>query len=150
MTTEGIWDRRKLLAISLMIIGFFATTATEVSANGKAGALAYESGDYATAFREFTEAAKRGNAHSQAFLGIMFSNGQGVAQSFVEAEKWFRKAADQGLAVAQIRLGWLYSKGQGVVKKNIMRQRFGIAKLQRRVTQMVNIAWVCHSIMGLA
>lgn len=38
-------------------------------------------------------------------LGVAYSNGNGVLQSYAEAIKWYRLAADQSLAVAQTNLG---------------------------------------------
>ena len=46
-------------------------------------------------------------------LGILYNNGQGVPQDYVEARKWFLKAAEQRHALAQFNLGVLYDFGQG-------------------------------------
>ena len=40
------------------------------------------------------KAADQGHAHAQHKLGLMFSEGRGVAQTDVEATRWYRKAAD--------------------------------------------------------
>ena len=58
--------------------------------------------------------AEEGEALSQAMLGIMYSDGEGVPQDYVEAVKWYRKAADQGHVGAQGKLGAMYHFGQGV------------------------------------
>jgi uncharacterized protein len=58
--------------------------------------------------------AERGYAGAQYNVGVVYANGQGVPQDYVEAAKWCRLAADQGLAVAQYTLGWMYANGQGV------------------------------------
>lgn len=50
----------------------------------------------------------------QSLLGILYHNGQGVAQDYAQAAVWFRKAANQGDADAQSNLGSAYSNGQGV------------------------------------
>ena len=47
-------------------------------------------------------------------LGVMYDDGQGVAQDSKEAVKWFRKAADQGFANAQYDLGVMNASGLGV------------------------------------
>ena len=47
-------------------------------------------------------------------LGVMYSNGKGVAQDYVEAVAWFRKAAEQGDASGQNNLGFMYLNGRGV------------------------------------
>jgi TPR repeat protein len=41
-------------------------------------------------------AAEQGLARAQFNLGVMYANGQGVAQNDDEAGKWLRKAAEQG------------------------------------------------------
>ena len=60
------------------------------------------------------KAAEQGDAESQANLGFMYANGEGVPRDDVEAVKWYRKAADQGYAKAQHMLGFMYIIGQGV------------------------------------
>jgi len=69
----------------------------------------YESGDFATALREWTPLAEQGYADAQSNLGLMYYNGDGVPQDYKTAEKWFRLAAEQGLADAQLKLGHMYT-----------------------------------------
>jgi TPR repeat protein len=45
--------------------------------------------------------------------GMMFYQGHGVSQDYVEAEKWYRLAADQGLPKAQYNLGHMRIDDQG-------------------------------------
>ncbi len=59
-------------------------------------------------------AAENGDADAQLRLGVMYDNGQGVAQDYAEAMTWFRRAAAQGNAGAQVALGVMYAGGQGV------------------------------------
>ncbi len=47
-------------------------------------------------------------------LGLIYSEGVGVAQDDAEAVKWFRKAADQGYANSQNNFGVMYANGRGV------------------------------------
>jgi len=49
-------------------------------------------------------------------LGLLYNNGQGVAQDFGKARELFEKAAAKGDAMAMWLLGLLYDKGQGVVQ----------------------------------
>ena len=42
----------------------------------------------------------QGNAEAQINLGVLYANGWGVAQDYVEALKWYRKAADQDIPEA--------------------------------------------------
>lgn len=77
-------------------------------------AAAHSSGDYATALRLIRPLADQGNATAQSMMGILYSTGKGVTQSYIEAAEWYRLAANQGLASAQYNLGNLYGNGQGV------------------------------------
>lgn len=48
------------------------------------------------ALRQGREAAERGVAAAQHDLGVMYAEGEGVAEDDHEAVRWFRKAAEQG------------------------------------------------------
>ncbi|MBI2881977.1 MAG: sel1 repeat family protein [Candidatus Tectomicrobia bacterium] len=91
-----------LLVSGPVLIGFW----------GGGAALTQEGA--ATDVEELMELAEQGHASAQFNLGVMYYDGQGVPQDYVEAAKWFRKAADQGDAPAQYNLGWMYSNGWGV------------------------------------
>jgi TPR repeat protein len=55
-------------------------------------------------FKAAKKAAKQGNVEAQSFLGLMYSEGLGVAQDYKQAVYWYQKAADQGYAEAQNNL----------------------------------------------
>ena len=61
------------------------------------------------AIDNMAEAAMQGHADAQCNLGVMYSNGRGVKQSYEKAVEWYEKAAKQGDADAQYYLGLLYS-----------------------------------------
>ena len=84
--------------------------------NFQKGFDAYNSGDYATALKEWTPLAEQGEASAQFNLGEMYRRGQGVLQDYKKAVKWFTLAAEQGHAMAQSNLGVIYNKGQGVLQ----------------------------------
>jgi TPR repeat protein len=67
-------------------------------------------------FTVFQTGAVRGNAASMTNLGLLYANGQGVAQDYVKARQWYEKAADKGNADAMTNLGALYDNGQGVAQ----------------------------------
>ena len=75
---------------------------------------AYARGDYPTALRLLQPLAYGGDADAQFYLGLLYANGEGVPQNYLEAVKWFRSAADRGVSAAQFNLGILYARGQGV------------------------------------
>jgi TPR repeat protein len=84
-------------------------------ANEQSKALkAYNSGDFALAFKTFQPLAAQGQVMAAYILGLMYANGQGVTENYVEALKWLQKAAEQGEAKAQFSVGVIYSKGFGV------------------------------------
>ena len=92
---------------------------TTWSADFQKGLTAYQSGDFATALREWTPLAEQGNASAQYNLGLMYRNGRGVPQDDKTAVKWYRLAAEQGHASAQYNLGQTYRKGDGVPKNDM-------------------------------
>ena len=87
---------------------------------------AYESGDFATALREWKPLAEKDDAPSQTMMGSLFMIGSGVPQNYVEAAKWFRLAADQGFPAAQTNLSGMYLNGWGVEKNIDMRIKLQI------------------------
>jgi hypothetical protein len=104
----------KLLLVALLVAG--SAMAAARAEPFREGQVAFVHGDYATAFRLWRPLAEQGAPDAQFELGLLYLNGQGVAQDDAAAMMWFRKAADQGLATAQIRLGVMYESGQGVPK----------------------------------
>ena len=77
------------------------------------GVEAAFTGDFETAFTEFTIAAEDGLSLAQYNLGILYFTGQGVSTNLEEAFKWTKAAAEQGHLNAQFNLGSLYLDGQG-------------------------------------
>ena len=80
----------------------------------KKGLEAYTTGDYDTAFAEFFPLAEAGNTDAQTVLGVMYNEGNGVAQDDAEAVKWWRLAAEAGYVDAQFKLGMMYANGSGI------------------------------------
>ena len=78
------------------------------------GVSAYQSRDYTTAFKEFTELAEQGDSASQMYLGFMYKHEIGVPQNYKQALEWFTKAAAQGDAESEFYLGIMNNSGQGV------------------------------------
>ena len=78
------------------------------------GVAAYSKGDFASALRLWRPLAEGGSPEAQVNLGILYKNGQGVAQDYAVAVKWFRHAAKQGSADAENNLGIMYENGWGV------------------------------------
>jgi len=62
-----------------------AWTAQPAWADFKKGLTAYETGNYATALKEWRPLAEKGDADAQYSLGLMYDQGRGVPQNFSEA-----------------------------------------------------------------
>ena len=109
------------LLTSLMVGAFFMFGAVSAHAQDfDRGLAAAQSGDYATAMKEWLPLAEQGYAGAQYNLGLMYDNGYGVVQDYAEAVKWYRLAAEQGVAQAQYNLGLMYHNGYGVLQNNIL------------------------------
>ncbi len=65
------------------------------------GMEALDKGDYATALKEWRTLAEQGDAEAQSNLGVMYSNGQGVPQDYVQAYMWLSLPAAQGSETAR-------------------------------------------------
>tara|TARA_B110000014_G_C19986057_1_gene510628 strand:- start:271 stop:780 length:510 start_codon:yes stop_codon:yes gene_type:complete len=105
--------------ISLTLAVFLGSVGTSWGADFNKGVAAVQSGDFATALREWTPLAKQGDADAQFSLGVMYEKGEGVAKDNKAAVKWYTLAAEQGLADAQFNLGVMYANGTGVIKDNV-------------------------------
>ena len=117
---------RNLTAILCLTIAVLLGSAgISWSADFQKGLAAYDSGDYATALREFEPLAEQGDAGIQNFVGAMYNKGQGVPQDDKTAVKWYRLAAEQGNADAQYNLGVMYATGKGVKQDNIYAHMWG-------------------------
>ena len=104
------------LTICLTLAVLLGSVGTSWGADYLKGYAAYQSGDYATALREWRPLAEQGDAVVQAMLGLIYSTGLGVPQDDKTAMKWFTLAAEQGSASAQYSLGFAYNYGQGVLQ----------------------------------
>jgi TPR repeat protein len=102
-------SKRYFPAVALFVL--FSCT---LKADYEAGLKAYNSGDFATALKEWQPLADQGEPHLQYNVGLIYARGQGVPQDFAKAADYYRKAADQGVVEAEYNLGVLYSNGQGV------------------------------------
>lgn len=79
-----------------------------------AGSTYYLRGDFTAALREWRPLAEEGDAQAQYYLGIMYTNGEGVPEDDRQAVYWFQKSARQGNSQSQYHLGILYANGAGV------------------------------------
>ncbi|MFT5796424.1 MAG: TPR repeat protein [Candidatus Azotimanducaceae bacterium] len=67
----------------------------------------------------FSNAAARGNAEAQYYLGLFYKTGQGgIAQDEIAAFNWFLAGSEGGNKEAQFELARAYSQGSGTTQNN--------------------------------
>ena len=111
--------KRLTATLCLTVAVLLGSAGMSWSADFDKGLAAAQSGDYATALREWKPLAEQGYASAQLNLGVMYNNGRGVPQDYETAVKWYTLAAEQGTAVAQYNLGTMYALGNGVIQDNV-------------------------------
>ncbi|MFP6712237.1 MAG: tetratricopeptide repeat protein, partial [Rhodospirillales bacterium] len=89
------------------------------SADFQKGFTAAQSGDFATALREWTPLAEQGSATAQFNLGKLHQRGLGIPKDAKRAMYWFGLAASQGEASAMYEIGLIFDKGKGIEKNPI-------------------------------
>ena len=85
----------RLPALCLMT-ALFAFKSTVALSGFDEGVASYRSGNYTTAFKEWSEAAQQGDVDAQYNLGCLYVRGEGVPQNRAWAVDWLQRAADQG------------------------------------------------------
>ena len=105
----------RLLILPVLLLTLFAGTPA-FSGDYQKGMTAAQSGDFATAVREWEPLAKQGDIRAQFNLGKIYFKGLGVPQDYKTAVMWYRLAAEQGYADALTNLGVMYAFGKGVLK----------------------------------
>src|SRR5262249_60219247 len=98
------WLQRFSLCAFIVLLSVSFSAGVDLAA----GKRAYQQKDYATAFKELTPLAERGNADAQLILGKMYWKGEGVLKDPEQAMKLFKASALQGNADAQFFLGSIY------------------------------------------
>ncbi|MGC2164963.1 MAG: tetratricopeptide repeat protein [Gallionella sp.] len=122
----------KLIKMIVVVATLFAAGCGDQSQKAAVsyhdGFDAFEQGNFPTAMQQLDPIAKQGDAKAQFYLGLILSQGKGVAQDFKQAANWLNKAAEQHQVEAQENLGLLYAKGQGVERDWVQADKwFGIA-----------------------
>lgn len=114
------------------------------------GLAAYDRADYATALKELTPLAERGQVHAQYRLAKMANLGQGMPVAKKEAARWFHLAAEQGLAAAQSALGYLCLVGEGVSQNNDLALKWTrMAAVQGDATAQFNLSMMQGEPFGI-
>ena len=65
-------------------------------------------------FERIRQGAEDGDAEAQAYMGSIYSQGEGVPEDPAAALTWYTMAAEQGHAVAQYNVAGFHATGRGV------------------------------------
>ena len=91
------------------------------------GVSAFDSGNYAAAYKAWISLAEQGHVIAQTNIAVMFAQGLGVPKDMAAAAKWFQLAAKAGNPKALFKLATMYATGDGVehdlVQANVLAQR---------------------------
>src|SRR5262249_55943197 len=100
---------------------------------------------------EYEKAAAKGDASAMFNLGVLYHNGQGVAQDYAKAREWYEKAAAKGDASAIYNLGVLYDNGFGVTQDYAKaREWYEKAAAKGQASAMFNLGLLYYSGFGVA
>ncbi|MGH6718660.1 MAG: tetratricopeptide repeat protein [Alphaproteobacteria bacterium] len=99
------------LVATIAVIVVAGLAAPRARADVVAGLRAYQDGDYATAYAEFSAAADQPEA--QYNLGLLYYFGLGTEQNFAAAREAFTSAALADFGDAQFMLGAMHERGEG-------------------------------------
>lgn len=80
------------------------------------GIALYQKQDYRHAMPYFEQAQQAGHMKAPRYLGLMYLNGEGVAQNVQTAFAYFTQAAAAGDITGQYWLGYCYENGVGTEK----------------------------------
>ena len=104
-----------------------------------------------SAREEYEKAAAKGDASAMFNLGVLYHNGQGVAQDYTKAREWYEKAAAKGDASAMFNLGVLYDNGFGVAQDYAKaRAWYEKAATKGQASAMLNLGLLYHNGHGVA
>jgi TPR repeat protein len=114
-----------------------------------AGLKAYEDHDYATALKEWRPLAEKGGAAAEFNLGLLYYDGNGVAQDFTVAAQWFERSADQGYTKAQYNLGEMYAVGKGIRRDYVQAYKWlSVCAASGNDTCAMHREWVGEKLKG--
>ncbi|HEY0204645.1 MAG TPA: tetratricopeptide repeat protein [Acetobacteraceae bacterium] len=107
--------------IRQLLLAMFALAALAdlASADTLTADAAFSGGDYAAAYREWSQAAAGGDASAMAAVGTLYDTGYGVPQDNALALAWYRRAAEAGSVRGMFNTGAMYDNGRGTPANRI-------------------------------
>lgn len=96
VTFSKSWRRTFIAFRELFIVAAVSSLSSTIALSGfDEGVASYRTGNYRDAFKEWSEAAQRGDVDAQYNLGCLYARGEGVPQNNAWAADWLQRAADQ-------------------------------------------------------
>lgn len=110
----------KILVLAILAALLTACAISSQKEQAKAlldqGIALYQKQDYRHAMPYFEQAQQAGHMKAPRYLGLMYLNGEGVAQNAQTAFAYFTQAAAAGDITGQYWLGYCYENGIGTAK----------------------------------
>ena len=78
------------------------------------GVTAFRDGRYQKAYALLYPLAERSDPNAQAFIGVMYERGLGVARDYAVALTWYEASSKQGNALGTLYLARMYQRGTGI------------------------------------
>jgi len=101
---------------ALLVSGCVTNVVSEKASRFDDGTAAYDVGDYATAYRIWSELAREDDLAAMRNTAQLLRQGKGVARNPNEAFRLYREAAEKGLVTAMANVGEMYLAGEGTEK----------------------------------
>lgn len=87
-----------------------------VPSGDNAAYIAFDQGQYLTAFKLAGERAKQNDPQAHTLIGRLYAEGLGVPKDQLEAAKWYRRGAELGDVEAMFAFGVILASGTSVKK----------------------------------
>ncbi len=105
-----------LFALALVVSACATNVVAEKASRFDQGIAAYDSGDYAAAYRIWAQLAREDDLGAMRNAAQLLRQGKGVEKDSVQAFKLFRGAAEKGLVTAMANVADMYLSGEGTEK----------------------------------
>lgn len=105
-----------LLALAVLVSACATNVVAEKASRFDQGIAAYDSGDYATAYRIWAELAREDDLGAMRNTAQLLRQGKGVEKDSERAFNLYREAAEKGLVTAMANVAEMYLSGEGTSK----------------------------------
>lgn len=105
-----------LLVLAIVVSACATNIVAEKASRFDQGIAAYDSGDFAAAYRIWAALAREDDLGAMRNAAQLLRQGKGVEKDSVAAFKLYREAAEKGLVTAMANVGEMYLTGEGIEK----------------------------------